>query len=299
MNSILRFVVVFGSSFIPSVSFAQDAAELAKQPKPGEERVFDVGNGVKMAFCWIPGTNGKATLGSPKGEAQREDDEAEHEVALDGFWMAKTEMTQGQYVRLTGKKNPSYFCADGEGKEKVRGKNADEFPVEDVSWEDAQACIKGMKVPQGMKRIGLPSEAQWEWACRGGKGNGRAFSFGDVLNGDKANSDGTIPYGTATKGSYLERTEKVGSYAAMAPHPWGLSDMHGNVWEWCEDYSGAYDKLPRGKNPVQTVKQSDDRRVLRGGSWYSDPALCRSAFRNDYAPDYRNDFLGFRVVVLP
>jgi formylglycine-generating enzyme required for sulfatase activity len=266
------------------------------EPKPGEERSFDVGNGVKMKFCWIPETKGKVKLGSPVGEKKREDDETEHEVELDGFWMAKYTMTQSQYVKLTGKKNPSRFSAEGGGKVQ----NTDDFPVEQVSWDDAQECIKGMKVPEGMKRLGLPSEAQWEWAARGGLGNGRAFYWGDVLNGDKANCDGTFPYGTETKGAYLKRTEKVGSYEKQAPHPWGLCDISGNVYQWCEDYYGSYEKLPGGKNPVQTVKQSDNRRVLRGGSWSNNPTYCRSAYRDgDYAPDGRSSSSGFRAVVLP
>jgi formylglycine-generating enzyme required for sulfatase activity len=269
------------------------------EPKPGEERTFDVGNGVKMKFCWIPGTNGKATLGSPRTEKDRRDNETEHEVELDGFWLAKYTVTQAQYVKLTGKPNPSGFCADGLGKDKVQGLNTDDFPVEQVSWNDAQECIKSMKAPQGMKRICLPSEAQWEWAARGGKGNGRAFYWGDVLNGDKANCHGNYPYGTETKGAYLGRTAKVGSYETEARHPWGLCDMAGNMCQWCEDYYGDYAQLPRGKNPVQTVKQSDDCRVLRGGSWYFSPRYCRCAIRNSYAPDNRNYSLGLRVVCLP
>ena len=269
------------------------------EPKTGEERRFGVGNGVRMTFCWIPGTNGMATLGSPKGEAQRNENEEEHQVELDGFWMAKTEMTQGHYVKLTGKKNPSWFCADGGGKNKVVGVNTDDFPVEQVSWEDAQTCIGEMQIPQGVKRIALPTESQWEWACRGGKGNGQAFSFGDILNGDKANSRADYPYGTTTKGTYLGRTEKVESYVTEAAHPWGLSDMHGNVWEWCEDYYDKYDKLPRGKNPVQTVKQHDGRRVLRGGSFFNYPVNCRSAYRSNGSPGYRYGYIGFRVVFVP
>jgi len=284
-------------AFVPATGSAQDKAELAKKAKPGEERVFDVGKGVKMTFCWIPGTNGKATLGSPKGEAERSSSEDEHEVELDGFWMAKTEMTQGQYVKLTGKKNPSWFCADGDAKDKVKGMNTDEFPVEQVSWDDAKECIKEMKLPSGMKKVGLPSEAQWEWACRGGRGNTRAFYWGDVLNGDKANSNGSSPYGTTMKGTYEARTTKVGSYETKAPHPWGLCDMHGNVWEWCEDYYGEYAKLPGGKNPVQTSKQSKDVRVLRGGSWNNVSWYCRSAYRSVVAPGIRNYYvIGFRVV---
>ncbi len=283
-----------------------------KEPRPGEERTFDLGNGVKMRFCWVPSSNGKFKIGSPKAEQEYLvknqfegkrpdwlDGENEHEVAgVDGFWMAKYEMTQAQFVKLTGKKNPSYFSAAGEGKAKVNGLDTDDFPVEQVSWDDAQECIRGMKVPTGMKRIGLPSEAQWEWAARGGLGNGRAFYWGDVLNGDKANCDGNSPYGTATKGNYLERSAKVGSYEEKEAHSWGLCDMAGNVSEWCEDYYGSYERLPTGKNPLQTVKQASDRRVLRGGSWDSNSRSCRSANRFINVPDSRSNYFGFRVVVV-
>lgn len=284
-----------------------------KETKPGEERDFEVGNGVKMRFCWIPGSNGKFKIGSPKAEQDYliktfddvkrfswRDYENEYEVAgVDGFWMAKYALTQAQYVKLTGKKNPSWFCADGGGKSHVQGMNTDEFPVENVSWDDAHACLKVMKTPAGMKLIGLPSEVQREWAARGGRGNNRAFYWGNELNGDKANCNGNGPYGTTTKGAYLSRTAKVGSYESRSPHPWGLCDMVGNVWEWCEDYYGPYEKLPLGKNPVQREEQEKSRRILRGGSWYLDSWICRCAMRSTFAPDYRDNSLGFRVVVLP
>ena len=158
MNPTLRFAFLLGCLFLPPISFAQEKKPEPKEPKPGEERVFDVGNGVKMTFCWIPGSNGKFKIGSPKAEqeylvknhfeGQRPfwlNRENEYEVAgVDGFWMAKTAMTQAQYVKLTGKKNPSSFCADGDHAEKVKGKNTDDFPVDSVSWNDAKDCIKGM-----------------------------------------------------------------------------------------------------------------------------------------------------------
>ncbi len=269
------------------------------EPKAGEERTFEVGNGVKMKFCWIPSTKGKVKLGSPGVEVKRRDDETEHEVELDGFWMGKYTVTQAQYVKLTGKKNPSAFSADGSFKERVQGMDTDEFPVEMVSWDDCQECIKSMKAPQGLKKLSLPSESQWEWAARGGLGNGWAYYWGDVLNGDKANCDGNYPYGTETKGQYLGRTTKVGSCETKARHPWGLCDMAGNVYQWCEDYYGPYLKLPGGKNPIQTEKQSNDRRVLRGGSWNRLPVNCRSAYRNFDAPVNRVYNSGFRVVALP
>jgi formylglycine-generating enzyme len=271
----------------------------SKTPRPGEERDADVGNGVTMRFCWAPASNGKFKIGSPQSEDSRRANEDEHEVVgVDGFWMAKFPMTQKQYAQLTGRK-PSHFSSNGDGKDKVASLSTDDFPVENVSWEDAQACIRKMQAPVGIRRFALPSEAQWEWAARGGRGNGQAFYWGDVLCGDKANCDGTVRFGTDLVGSWLERTSKVGSFAEKAPHPWGLCDMAGNVWNWCEDYDGAYQKLPNEKNPVQTVGQAGGRRILRGGSWFAISSACRSAERYNAPADYRSFTIGFRVVALP
>jgi formylglycine-generating enzyme required for sulfatase activity len=307
-----RFLVALGLlPFISAVSAVPKRNDV--NPKPGEERDFDVGNGVKMRFCWVPGSNGKFKIGSPKAEQdylvktffegkrpEWLDYENEYEVAgVDGFWMATYKMTQSQYIKLTGKENPSYFSADGGGKDKVKGLNTDDFPVERVSWDDAQECIKQMKVPSRLKRACLPSEVQWEWAARRGRGNERAFYWGDELNGDKANCDGSVfPYGMTTKGNNLGRTSKVGSYEREAPHVFGLCDMVGNVYEWCEDYYGSYEKLPAGRNPVQTVRQTS-KRSLRGGSWNMYPLDCRSASRTYNEPDTPENFIGFRVVLLP
>ncbi len=184
--------------------------------------------------------------------------------------------------------NPSYFCASGDGKAKVQGMATDNFPVERVCWDDTQLFLKKLNAKGGVaKAFGkagafkLPHEDQWEYAYRGGKGNKQAFYWGDILNGDKANNNGNDPYGTETKGAYLERTSVVGSYAKSAPHAWGLSDMSGNVWEWCDNLYSSEQKS----------------RIVRGGSWYFNSRHCRGAFRDNGAPDYRYDFIGFRVCV--
>jgi len=293
-----------------------------KQPTSesgGEEREFDVGNGVKMRFCWIPPSKGKVRLGSPKAEqdyitktfykGKRPawlDAENEFEIeGLDGFWMAKTEMTQAQYTKIIGA-NPSCFCETGTAAGKVRGKNTSDFPVERVSWDESQVCIQKMTVPTELKgwKIALPSEAQWEYAYRGGKGNGQPYYWGNALNGDRANSNGEFPYGTTVKGSFLNRTEAVRKYEKQAPHPWGLCDMSGNVYEWCQDYYGPYRNLPHIKNPVQTQRQTVNERVIRGGSYFHAyreyiSVFCRGAGRDHSAPTNQNDAVGFRVVLLP
>jgi formylglycine-generating enzyme len=302
--------------------FAVDADEHVdlKEPKPGEERAFYMGNSVQMKFCWIPGSKDKFKIGSPKAEQEfimntslagrRDwvtefgrsllDDENEFEVAgVDGFWMAKYTVTQAQYVKLTGKKNPSWFAAESGGKDKVDGLDTANFPVEQVSWNDAKECIKMMKVPSGMKKISLPSEVQWEWAARGSLGNDRVFYWGNTLIGEKANCNGNYSYALPTKGPFLQRTTKVGSYEERAPHPWGLCDMAGNVEQWCEDYFGPREKLPGGQNPVQTGKQSSGNRAIRGGSWCAGAGYCRSAYRFGLPPDTRMYMTGFRILIVP
>jgi formylglycine-generating enzyme required for sulfatase activity len=127
--------------------------------------------------------------------------------------------------------------------------------------------------------VSLPHEDDWEYACRGGKGNKRPFYWGDSLNGRQANCDGTRPYGAETEGPYLDRTTQVSSYEKEAPHPWGLCDMAGNVWQWCEN------RYTPGK----------EGRVVRGGSWYYGAWSCRSARRFGTEPGSCNHNIGFRL----
>jgi len=257
------------------------------EPKPGEEREVEIADGVKMTFCYIP--KGKATLGSPKDEKDRDDDETEHEYEEKvGFWLGKYEVTQVQWEKVMGD-NPSWFSATGDRKERMVGLKTDSFPVETVSWDDCQKFLAKVNDRGGAGKVFgkngkfvLPHEDRWEYAYRGGKGNKTAFYWGDTLNGDKANCDGNYPYGTTDKGEYKQRTTAVGEYEKAAPHPWGLCDMSGNVREWCDN------------------KYSSDgtSRVLRGGSWLNHAWLCRAASRDYYAPDYRDINFGFRVCVV-
>jgi formylglycine-generating enzyme required for sulfatase activity len=137
----------------------------------------------------------------------------------------------------------------------------------------------GDKLPTELRRRGykfhLPTEAQWEYACRAG--TEKAYHFGDKLNGDKANCDGTAPFGTQEKGQYLQRTCKVGEYK---PNDWELYDTHGNVWEWCQDpYDEKFYTSSYIKDPVNIKKDLGERRVLRGGSWIYGASVCRAACR--------------------
>ncbi len=234
-------------------------------PKGGDEKVFEIVKGVKMTFCWVPA--GTAKLGSPVGEKDRSEPEKEHDYTTKGFWLGKYEVQQSEWEGVMGD-NPSKF-------------KGPTLPVEQVSWEDCQKFIGKCGVT-GMK-VKLPHEDEWEYACRGGKGNAQAFYWGDALNGDKANCDGNTPYGTTTKGTYKEKTTAVGAYKDKAAHPWGLCDMSGNVWEWCEN--------------LYTIGGSD--RVIRGGSWLNNAWICRSAYRNRSDPSDRFNDLGFRLALVP
>ena len=132
-------------------------------------------------------------------------------------------------------------------------------------------------------KVKLPHEDEWEYACRGGKGNTQPFYWGDELNGDKANCNGNDPFGTTTKGDYKEKTTPVGTYKDKAPRLWELCDMSGNVWEWCEN--------------LLTTEHSD--RVVRGGGWSLSAWLCRSAGRFSYSPMARYNDIGFRLALVP
>ena len=236
-------------------------------------------NGAEFAFRYCPA--GEFLMGSPLSEKGRESDETQHKVVLTkAYWLMETELTQAQWEAITGE-NPSYFTGEN-------------LPVESVSWNDCEAFVNKLNeelkaAPEGW-RFSLPTEAQWEYACRAG--TTAAFSFGDSLNGDNANCDGNYPYGTRTKGPYLEKTSPVRSYASNA---WGLYDMHGNVWEWCKDRYGVY---PTGgvKDPKGLVAGSD--RVRRGGCWSSYAGYCRSANRNRDDADGRFIYLGARLALV-
>ena len=240
--------------------------------KAGEVKLIKLPGGATMEMVWCP--PGSFMMGSPTSENPRDNDETQHKVMLTkGFWMGKYEVTQRQWESVMGD-NPSRF------------KGADR-PVEQVSWNDCQEFIRKINA-SGEVMVSLPTEAQWEYACRAGTTT--PFSFGSSLNGDKANCDGNYPYGTTAKGQYREATAPVGSYS---PNAWGLYDMHGNVWEWCADWYGDY---PTGSVTDPTGPASGSIRVLRGGGWFSHAHRCRSALRNRYVPGFRYGDLGFRLV---
>ncbi len=247
-----------------------------REPRPGDVTTIDLG-GVEMKFAWCP--PGTFLMGSPSSEEQRGGydgaDETQHRVTLSrGYWLGIHPVTQPQWQAVMGS-NPSKF-------------KGDTLPVETVSWDDCQEFVKKLGQKTG-KRFRLPTEAEWEYACRAGTAT--PFHFGETISTDQANYNGNYTYGKGKKGVYREKTTPVGSFPANA---WGLYDMHGNVWEWCRDWYGA---RPSDDIKDQQGENSGTARVLRGGSWYHPPRLCRSAFRLGRVPGIRGDIYGCRVLL--
>jgi len=229
-----------------------------------------------IVFCLIPA--GTFAMGSPSSEAQRSSDETEHQVTLTkAFYCGKFEVTQGQWQQVMGT-NPSSF--------QNAGANA---PVETVSWEDCQAFLKKLcqteGVPEGTYR--LLTEAEWEYACRAGTQT--PFAYGNDLDSSMANFNGNYPYGAGRKGQYRQTTVAVGSFR---PNAWGLYDMHGNVWEWCQDWYANY---ASGSVTDPLGPASGVGRVHRGGSWLHLGGRCRSAGRYWFTPGPRNHYVGLRL----
>jgi formylglycine-generating enzyme required for sulfatase activity len=267
----------------------------AKYLGRGEEEEIDLGGGVKLKLVLIP--PGKFLMGSPEDEKDREENEELHEVEITRpFYLGAYEVTQEQYEKVKGK-NPSWFSAAGGGRIKVKDLDTSRFPVENVYWEEAVSfCDKltlwedvGLRV-RGQK-FRLPTEAEWEYACRGGAGASRPFHFGAAISTSEANCRS----GGADRGRDLGRTTTVGSYAA---NHFGLYDMHGNVCEWCADSFGKYDPGKRTDPAGPARGENKERRVLRGGYWGDEGRDCRAAARRWGEPGYRDySHCGFRVVL--
>lgn len=237
-------------------------------------------NQIGMEFVKIP--PGKFLMGSPEDEWQRDKNESpQHEVIIDyEFYLGKYEVTQEEYQKVTGT-NPSNF------------KDCPRCPVELISWNDAKDFIAKLNGQNDGYEYRLPSEAEWEYAARGGTTTLVGVGDGTDLSSAQANFDGNHPLRNAPKGKYLQRTNIVGSYQ---PNAFGLYDMHGNVWEWCEDiYQNTYEGLSVDGSPNEKPNELN-LRVVRGGGWVNVGAGMRSAVRSGSLPTNRLNFNGLRVV---
>jgi len=281
----------------PALAVAPFDAETAKNHQrawANHLRVsVEITNSIGMKLALIPA--GEFVMGSAKSEDDRQGDEHQHRVRITKpFLIGTYEVTQEEYAKVMGT-NPSHFSATGLARDRVSGQDTARFPVESVSWHDAvKFCRKLSELPEE-KAAGrvylLPTEAEWEYACRAGTTT--PFDFGSKLNGDKANCHGNyFPYGTESSGTSLRRTTTVGSYQ---PNAFGVYDMHGNVWEWCRDW---YDEDYYGNSPVDDPPgaTTGSQRVRRGGGWIHVPGSCRSAIRLGFWPRHPEIDLGFRVV---
>ena len=283
-----------------------------KKTKPIEVQAYQqkLAPAVVLTMVEIPA--GNFLMGSPPGEEGRNyygdlandlkqglgvegrDVEAQRRVTVPAFRIGRFPITQAQWKLVAGfeklerelNADPSYF-------------KGPERPVEQVSWHDAIEFCRRLSKHTG-RNYTLPSEAQWEYACRAGTTT--PFYFGETLITELANYDGNYIYGQGLKGTYREQTTNVGSFPANA---WGLQDMHGNVWEWCLDrWHPFLEKAPTDGSAWQEpasdlAKDYQDRRLLRGGSWFSFPGYCRSACRSYPLPASQLDSVGFRVCCLP
>ena len=235
-------------------------------------------------------------MGSPRDEIERRHDEKQVEVTLaHGFWMGKYSVTQGEWKRVMGLLPGDLSAGAG-----------NDFPIYNVNYAEAEMFCRNLTalqrasgaLPDGWE-FRLPTEAQWEYACRAGTIT--ATAFGDRLSSRQANFRGEFPYNGAETGPTLGRTERVGSYPANA---WGIHDMHGNVFDWCRDW--YHSRLPAGTDPdLASAKDSATRnrdgtvsRVRRGGCWADKGWPCRSACRFRFEPERRADHIGFRVVAV-
>jgi formylglycine-generating enzyme required for sulfatase activity len=281
----------------------------------GQEK--EITNSIKMKLIRI--SPGSFRMGSPRDE---QDDilaklpksivnqwthyvrsERQHDVEITRtFYLGVYEVTQGQYQKIMGN-NPSHFSAFGQGRNQVQGLDTTDFPVEKVSYNDAIKFCEKLSALPAEKKAGrvyrLPTEAEWEYACRAPAPPEEPpspvvpYSFGKSISSNQANFNGNTAFGGGAKGTNLQRTCKVGSYK---PNRFGLYDMHGNVYEICSDW---YDKDYFANSPKKDPKGPEKglERVIKGGAWNYDGGSCRSGSRNSDKPGDSGLYLGFRVAL--
>ena len=226
-------------------------------------------NNIRCSLRWI--SPGAFQMGSPEGEPERGNNENQHGVIItEGFWLAETACTQALWQEIMGE-NPSRF-------------KGEELPVETVSWNECQRFIQTINERRPGLDLRLPTEAEWEYACRAGTET--PFSFGENITTGEVNYDGNHPYNNGEKG---ENRGKSVAVKSLPCNNWGLYEMHGNVWEWCNDWYSATMIDPNGPD-------TGTYRVLRGGCWINDARDCRSACRYGDEPGNRDGSIGLRFV---
>ncbi len=259
--------------YIVLILFMLTAAETAESVNSEGKKKFT--NSIGMDFVYVK--PGPFLMGSPEDDYHRNEDETEHRVTLSkGFFIQTSEVTQKQWKQIMGT-NPSKYAYCG-----------DECPVERISWNDAQAFIKKLNLKEKTTNYRLPTEAEWEYACRAGTDT--LFYFGNSLSSSQANYNGNHPLPGDPRGKNLNKTVPVKSFP---PNKLGIHDMHGNVYEWCEDWYGKYPSSyvidPRGP-------ETGISKVCRGGGLSSYARRCRSANRTKHLPSYWNFYIGLRLV---
>ncbi|MFO0977815.1 MAG: formylglycine-generating enzyme family protein [Planctomycetaceae bacterium] len=279
-NTITALLMVcFALSSVRGQLAAQQLSRSIVGMKSGEIRSE---NSAGIRMVWIAAD--RFTMGSPQDEKGNDANEGQVEVSLtESFWLGQTEITQGQWTQLMG-------TSPWHGKANVR--EGKDYPASFISWEDASSFVKKLNLNEHDSdslpndwNYSLPTEAQWEYACRGGKKT--AFSFGD----DPVEFDA---YGWSAENAFEKGEPFSHEVGRKRPNEYGLHDMHGNVWEWCKDNFDA--RLPGGTDPLRD--DGSPLRVNRGGGWNFATRWCRSASRLGDAADSRYNNLGFRIALV-
>jgi formylglycine-generating enzyme required for sulfatase activity len=317
-----------GMELLPEKYHVEVSAEGYKTKKEwlvieaGEDRIYKTRlekaedattNSLGMQFVLI--RPGNFQMGSPGKEDYGSGDEKNHSVTLtEGFYLQTTEVTVGQFRKFVdetgytaeGEKSGGCWVSSAGGRwrknresswkkpgswETKADRQTDSHPVTCVSWNDARAFAAWLSEKEG-KNYALPTEAEWEYACRAGTST--PFAFGRCLSTDKANFGGTGPSFSECKDSFRDNRKRPIKVGSLAPNSWGLFDMHGNVSEWVQDWYGQYPS----KNVTEPKgSSSGTERVMRGGHWQSDANSCRSAKRSSFLPGGASDAIGFRLVM--
>ena len=270
------FPIDLSSQFSVEIITVDEKGQINHGNKEQAQQITeDLGYGIELEMVAVPG--GDFLMGAPETEeGSRDWERPQHPVQVASFLMAKYPITQAQYEAVRGE-DPS----------RDRGMNN---PMVYVNWHQAVEFCQRLSEKTG-KPYRLPSEAEWEYACRAGTTT--PFCFGETITSELANYDGSYTYGKEAPGKSRQKTMPVGSFP---PNAFGLFDLHGHVFEWCEDvWHDTYQGAPTDGR-AWLFSGDDQRRVLRGGAWSNDPRFCRSAFRISYPPDHCNIHFGFRAV---